>query len=193
LVLHSFPNRRSSDLGWISIDNSKYAIHLSRKRLIALHGQTKSLARPVYDYVECSHCSNLERKERTVRSRDTFDVQPFTIENMGVYQRAETWQGFQTERTRYRDEMLKVFGAEVVQHSPLLHGTKGSSWVHVGPLDAAVTSGQVWSIAREAKRTDRKTVTILSADFNSLSGSDKDEIKQHTGVTVIIRIIPASA
>jgi len=65
--------------------------------------------------------------------------------------------------------------------------------VHVGPLDSAITVGQVWEIARQAKGTDCKAVTILSADFDTLSGSEKDEIKARTGVSVTIRIIPASA
>jgi hypothetical protein len=51
----------------------------------------------------------------------------------------------------------------------------------------------VWSIAREAQKTERKAVTILSADFDTLSGSEKDEIKSSSGVTVTVRIIPASA
>jgi len=115
------------------------------------------------------------------------------MENMGVYQRAEQWQDFQTQRSKYRDEMIKVFGGEVVNHSPLLHGKKGNSWVHVGPLDGPVSVAQVWSIAREAQRTDRKSVTILSADFDTLSGSEKEEIKESVGVTVFIRVIPTSA
>jgi hypothetical protein len=120
-------------------------------------------------------------------------VQPFTVENMGVYQRAEEWQDFQKQRSKYRDEMIKVFGGEPVAHSPLLHGKRGAQWVHVGPLDAPVTVGQLWNIAREAQRTTTKAVTILSADFGTLSASEKDEIKDKTGVGITIRAIPASA
>ncbi len=178
---------------WIGIDNGKYAIHLTRKRLIQLHGQPKPIEKPPVEYVECEKCTNVERKEKPQKSKETFNVRPFTVENMGVYQRAEQWQDFQTQRSRYRDEMIKVFGGEVVNHSPLLHGRKANSWVHVGPLDGPVSVAQVWSIAREAQKTDRKAVTILSADFDTLSGSEKDEIKSSTNVTVTVRIIPASA
>jgi adenine-specific DNA-methyltransferase len=178
---------------WILIDNSKYAVHLARKRLIQLHGTPRSSEKQHIDYVECNKCKNIEAKERPSKSRETVNVRPFSVENMGVYQRAEQWQDFQTQRSRYRDEMIKVFGGEVVNHSPLLHGGKGSSWVHVGPLDGPVSVTQVWSIAREAQRSDRKSVTVLSADFDTLSGLEKDEIKAATGVTVTIRIIPASA
>src|SRR5262249_12493218 len=60
-------------------------------------------------------------------------------------------------------------------------------------LDAPVSSVQVWSIAREAQRTSTKAVTVLSADFDTLSGSEKDDIRSKTGVAVTIRVIPSSA
>jgi hypothetical protein len=178
---------------WIGIDNGKYAVHLARKRLIRLDGQPSDPDKIVWDYIECDKCGSVERKQKPNKSREPHRVRPFTLENIGVYQRAEAWQDFQTQRTKYRDEMIKVFGGEPVNHSPLLHGRKGNSWVHVGPLDGPVSATQVWSIAREAQRSDRKSVTVLSADFDTLSASEKDEIKATTGVTVTIRIIPASA
>jgi adenine-specific DNA-methyltransferase len=178
---------------WIGIDNGKYAIHLARKRLIQLHGQTRPPEKSVYDYVECEECKNIDRKEKPMKSPGPYAVRPFTVENMGVYQRASEWQGFQQHRSAYRDEMIKVFGGEPVDHSPLLHGRKGDTWVHVGPLDGPVASAQVWSIAREAQRTSTKAVTVLSADFDTLSASDKDEIKKKTGVVITIRVIPANA
>ncbi len=178
---------------WIGVDNGKYAIHLARKRLIQLHGQPQPPERRGYDYIECKHCKRTERREKPQRSPGPYQVRAFTVENMGVYQRASEWQGFQQHRTAYRDEMIRVFGGEPVEHSPLLHGRKDNSWVHVGPLDAPVSSVQVWSIAREAQRTNTKAVTILSADFDTLSGSEKEEIRKKTGVAVTIRVIPASA
>ncbi len=178
---------------WIGIDNGKYAIHLSRKRLIQLHAQPKPLENPQIDYVECVKCKNIERKEKAQKTRETFDVRPFTVENMGVYQRAEQWQDFQSQKSKYRDEMIKVFGGEPTAMGQYLHGRKEGQWVHVGPLDGAVSSAQIWSIAREAARTDTKAVTVLSADFDTLSAGDKDAVKQKTGVQITIRVIPISA
>ena len=178
---------------WIGIDNGKYAIHLARKRLIQLHGQPRPPEIPQHEYVACDKCNNIEQKERPQRSPGTFNVRPFTIENMGVYQRAEAWQDFQTRRSIYRDEMIRVFGGEPVAQSALLHGRKANTWIHVGPLDGPISSGQVWNIAREAQHTNTHAVTILSADFDTLSGSDKEEVQAKTGVTVTIRVIPAQA
>ena len=178
---------------WICIDNGKYAIHLSRKRLILLHGQSRQPENREFDFVECSKCKDIVRKEKPQRSPGAIQVRPFTVENMGVYQRAEAWQDFQTQRTRYRDEMIRVFGGEPMDASPLLHGKRNQAWVHVGPLDAAVSKHQVWAIARAAAATDMKAVTILSADFDTLSGSEKSEVVEQTGVHITIRVIPASA
>lgn len=178
---------------WIGIDNGKYAIHLARKRLIQLHGQMRPPEKPIYDYVECKHCKNIERKEKPQRSPGPFQVRPFTVENMGVYQRAELWQGFQTRHTHYRDEMIKVFGGEPMSGHGLLHGKKGGAWIHVGPLDAPIAVGQVWSIARAAAATDTRAVTILSADYSTLAASDKEELHASLGVAVTIRVIPAQA
>lgn len=178
---------------WIGIDNGKYAVHLARKRLIQLHGQPKPAEKAQYDYVECAKCKNIERKEKPFKSRETFQVRPFTVENMGVYQRAEQWQDFQSQKSRYRDEMIKVFGGDPGGVGQYLHGRKGGEWVHVGPLDGAVSSAQIWSIAREASRTETKRVTVLSADFDTLSAGEKEAVEAKTGVHVTIRVIPISA
>ncbi len=177
---------------WIGIDNGKYAVHLARKRLIELHDQPKPPPL-VAEYVECDTCKNIELKEKAKKTRETFQVRPFTVENMGVYQRAERWQDFQSQKSKYRDEMIKVFGGEPIGMGQYLHGRKDGQWVHVGPLDGAVSAAQIWSIAREAARTDTKAVTVLSADFDTLSAGDKDAVKQKTGVQVTIRVIPISA
>lgn len=182
---------------WIGIDNGKYGIHLARKRLIILHGQERPPEKAQHDYVECKACKNIERKERKQRSPGRFQVHPFTVENMGVYQRAGEWQDFQTQRSRYRDEMLAVFGGKVVPGYQFLHGRKGDErdggWVHIGPLDGPIAVHQVWQIAREAQGTDTKRVTVLSADFDTLSASEKQEIRETTGVQITIRVIPTSA
>lgn len=178
---------------FVVIDNGKYAVHLTRKRLIQLHDTPKSVDASQVEYVECGECRSVSRKEKSQKLREHFKVRAFTVENMGVYQRAEQWQDFQTERTRYRDEMIKIFGGEPLNHSALLHGRKGNAWIHVGPLDGPVSPSQVWSIAREAKGTERRNVTILSADYNPLSGGEKEDIQKSTGVAITIRIIPASA
>lgn len=178
---------------WIAVDIGKFAVHLARKRLIQLHGQPRPPEKAAYDYVECEACNNIERKPKRQKSPGPYKVRPFTLENIGVYQRAETWQDIQTEKSVYRDEMVRVFGGEPVDGYELLHGRKGAHWVHVGPLDAPIAVRQIWSIAREASRTDTLAITVLSADVITLSGDEKSKILADVGVDVVVRIIPASA
>lgn len=177
---------------WIGIDNSKYAVHVARKRLIQLEGKPKEPEKPQYDYVECEECHNIERKEKRTRTTERYDVRPFSVENMGVYQRAGEWEDFERERNMYRDEMVKVFGGETVDVDPLLHGKKGNSWVHIGPLEAPVTIKKVWDIATAAQKTKIHQVTILSADYDAVA-ANKKEVEEALGVSVTIRIIPSSA
>lgn len=179
---------------WIGIDAGKYATHLARKRLILLHGTPKAPPRARYDYVGCEHCGNVECKEKKTRSTDRYEVKPFSMENMGVYQRAESWQDFQTSRTRYRDEMVRVFGGEPTDTHKLLHGMKGKAWIHIGPLDGAISELQAWTIAQAVATTDLRTVTILSADFDTLAGTTaREDIRAKLGVTVDVKVIPANA
>lgn len=177
---------------WIGIDCGKYAVHLARKRLILLHGTARPPEKAAYDYVECDRCKTIERKPKKQRSPGLFSVRPFTVENMGVYQRAEHWQDFQRERTRYRDEMVRVFGGEPIESSPLLHGKKDRTWIHVGPLDGPVSIEQVYAIARAAAATELHSVSVLCAEYDAIS-SQKTQVKADTGVTIDVRTIPKQA
>lgn len=179
---------------WIGIDNGKYGIHLSRKRLIQLHGKPRPTEKPQYDYPECKECGNIDRKTKAQRSPGPFQVRPFSLENMGVYQRAEEWQDFQKNRSVYRDEMVAVFGAKVSDTHELLHGLKnGRIWVHIGPLDGPISTAQIWAIARAAGKTEVKAVDVLSADFSTLASTDRDAMRKDLGVVMTVRIIPKSA
>jgi hypothetical protein len=178
---------------WIGTDNGKYAIHLARKRLIQLHGQPRPPAKAQYDYVECEHCRNIERKQRKQRPRGKFSVRPFSVESMGVYLRAESWLDAAGESAAWRPEMVRVFGGEPVSGFRLMHGRDHRGWIHVGPLDAPVPIRQCWDIAREAAETDTRVVTVLSADLDTLPQPEREEIREKTGVKVVLRIIPKAA
>lgn len=177
---------------WIGIDCGKYAVHLARKRMILLHGTKRPPDTNAFDFIECESCKNVERKPKKQKSPGPFEVRPFTVESMGVYQRAEQWQDFQLERNRYRDEMVRVYGGEPTDTHPLLHGKKERSWIHIGPLDSPVSVEQVYAIVHAVKDTAIHQVTVLCADYDAIS-SEKDKIKRDTGVTVDIRTIPQNA
>ncbi len=157
---------------WIGIDNSKFAIHTARKRLIELNGKPK------------------EKKGEGV-----YKVRPFTVENMGYYQRGVKWDAVQVgaQADAYRQAIIELFGGEYAPYSKLLHGKKRGSWIHVGPLSAPIVAEQIDAIAKEVKDTDFKKCYVLSADFTAHLNSAIEKAKEKHGVTVTARIIPASA
>lgn len=157
---------------WIGIDNSKFAIHTARKRLIELNGKPKGK-----------------------KGEGMYKVQPFTVENMGYYQRGMKWDPIQVseQADAYRKAIIELFGGEYSPYSKLLHGKKRGSWVHVGPLSAPIIAEQIQAIAKEVKDTEFKKVYVLSADFTAHHQRDIDKIKGDLDVQVMVRLIPASA
>jgi adenine-specific DNA-methyltransferase len=89
-------------------------------------------------------------------------VKPFTIQNLGKYER-QVWQVAefpangkdhleeQRERERaYRQFILDLYHATPMTGYSWLHGIKSGRMVYVAPVDAPVTQTDVKAIAREA-------------------------------------------
>ena len=157
---------------WIGIDNSKFAIHTARKRLIELNG-----------------------KQKSENNTGVYKVRPFTVENMGYYQRGVKWDPIQVgnQADAYRQAIIELFGGEYTPYSKLLHGKKRGTWIHVGPLSQPLVAEQVHAIAKEVKDTDFKKCYVLSADFTAYLNQSVEKAKEEFGVQVLVRMIPASA
>jgi len=157
---------------WIGIDNSKFALHTARKRLIELNSKPK------------------EKKGEGI-----YKVRPFTVENMGYYQRGAKWDAIQVSKQAdaYRQSIIELFGGEYAPYSKLLHGKKRGSWIHVGPLSAPLVAEQVLAIAEEVKDTEFKKCYVLSADFTAHLNNAIEKAREKYGVQVTARIIPSSA
>ncbi len=128
---------------WIGCDLSRFSIHTTRKRLLS-----------------------------------TPDVQPFVVQNLGKYER-QHWQ--QTEfggstpgRTAaYRTFVLDLYHASPIAGHSWLHGLKQGRMVHIGTVDAPVTSGDVKQIVAEFRKVvgtgkgapKEQSVDILGWDF----------------------------
>jgi hypothetical protein len=106
---------------WIACDLSRFAIHTTRKRLLSID-----------------------------------NVQPFVVQNLGKYER-QVWQaaefGDQAEaRTlAYRRFILDLYHARPVTGYTWLHGLRGGRMVHVGSVDAPISTGDVTNIVTEFK------------------------------------------
>jgi adenine-specific DNA-methyltransferase len=86
------------------------------------------------------------------------DVQPFTVQNLGKYER-QAWAGaeFGENEAAKRQRAYVEFILKLAQATPLngytwLHGVKGGRMIHVGAVDAPVSVGDVTQIAAEFKR-----------------------------------------
>ncbi|GAC1563562.1 MAG: hypothetical protein NVS2B5_29110 [Beijerinckiaceae bacterium] len=109
---------------WIACDLGRFAIHTTRKRLLSIP-----------------------------------NVRPFTVQNLGKYERQQ-WAGAEfgngaraAERQRaYIEFILKLAQATPLQGYTWLHGVKSGRMVHVGAVDAPVSTGDVTQIAAEFKR-----------------------------------------
>lgn len=160
------------NISWIGIDNSKFAIHTARKRLI-----------------------DLNSKSKPEKNNGVYKVRPFAVENMGYYQRGVKWDAIQTSKQAdtYRKSIIELFGGEYTPYSKLLHGKKHGSWIHVGPLSAPLVAEQILAITEEVKDTEFKKCYVLSADFTAHLNSAIEQAKEKYDVQVTTRIIPASA
>jgi adenine-specific DNA-methyltransferase len=113
---------------WIACDLGRFAVHTTRKRMLSIPG-----------------------------------VRPFIIQNLGKYER-QLWQTEQfkahgedpeTKAAQQRDYtafILELYHAKALNGYTWLNGVKGGRMVHVGAVDAPVSTGDVTNIATEFRK-----------------------------------------
>lgn len=136
---------------WITCDLGRFAIHTARKRLLSIDG-----------------------------------VRPFVVQNLGKYER-QMWAGSEfksAEHVEGAEEMarrqaaytafiLQLYSAKPVKGYSWLHGVKTGRMVHVGAVDAPVSTGDVANIAVEFRKAvgtgkdapETNGVDVLGWDF----------------------------
>jgi DNA modification methylase len=103
------------------------------------------------------------------------NVKPFVVQNLGKYER-QAWQGVEfgdQPELRYRSFILDLYKARPISGYNWLHGLKSGHMVHVGSVDAPISSGDVQQIALEFKRSmgtgadapSSNRVDVLGWDF----------------------------
>ncbi len=109
---------------WITCDLGRFAIHTARKRLLGIEA-----------------------------------VKPFVVQNLGKYERQQ-WQVAEfgnkdkaaAIETAYRKFILELFKARQLESGTWLHGIKNGRMVHIGGVDAPVSTGDITQIAIEFKK-----------------------------------------
>lgn len=127
---------------WIVADLSRFAIHTTRKRLLDISG-----------------------------------VKPFVVQNLGKYER-QAWQKAEfsdapeARELRYRDFILKLYGATPITGYAWLHGTRSRRMVHVGAVDAPVSPGDIAQMVAEFKKALGHGVTSPTTNGIDVLGWD---------------------
>jgi len=148
---------------WIGVDIGRYAIHLTRKRLL--------------DEPRCKpfEVLNLGRYERQVWQGVTFAGQKQTQQTL-VFE--------------YLKFILELYGAQPLAGTQHLHGKKGSAMVHVGAVDAPVTIDEVNACLAECKAMKQRELHVLGWEWEmGLANLMVDEAKRQ-GVRLLLLTIP---
>jgi len=127
---------------WIGCDLSKFAIQVTRKRLLDIHN-SKDL-------------QNENKKEYGNPAR------PFELWNIGNYETVY-WQEKQDE---YLSFMLKLYQSQPLNGFRYLHGRKGDRTVHIGPLNAPVTMEDVEKVVIECRNNNFNKADILGWEWS---------------------------
>lgn len=151
---------------WIGSDLGRFSIHTAQKRLIGIQREH-------------------HEEGKLYRSFDLY--------NLGRYER-QWWQkdALQGAEEEHRSVVLKFFRAEVLSHapSPLLHGRKGTAFIHVDGIDSIFTRGEVQEIAKAVKAAGGKQVHCLAWDFEMDIRQSVAAVESEFGVSIKLHRIP---
>ena len=149
---------------WIGCDLGRYAIHVTRKRLLELEG-----CHPF-------EVLNLGRYERSYWHVATFGE---GLDKDGVIALYE-----------YVAFILKLYGATPATGLAHLHGKIGRAFVHVGSVDSPVTIDEIVACVEECIALKAKELHILGWEWEmGLHDPMTDEAKSR-GVQLVLRQIP---
>jgi len=122
---------------WIMADISRYAIHITRKRLLGIEGCKPFIVQ------------NLGKYERQYWQDITFKKR--TIEQIPIYEDIEF--------------ILKLYNAEPITGMLHIHGKKGKHLVHVGAVDSPVTFSEIFEAIDEIKKAGQNSLDILGWEW----------------------------
>lgn len=157
---------------WIGCDLGRWAIHVTRKRLLGIPG-----CKPF-------EVLNLGKYERQYWQGVTFgDRQEKSLTEQALYE--------------YLAFMLKLYGAEPVAGMVHVHGKKGKAMVHVGAVDAPVTIAEIDAAVDECARLKQGELHVLGWEWEmGIAGSDDGkgglmhEAAKKKGVKLLLLQIP---
>jgi adenine-specific DNA-methyltransferase len=152
---------------WIGSDLSKFAIQVTRKRMLDIHNSKNLVA------------ESEEKYKRPAR--------PFELWNIGNYETVY-WQ---EKANEYLEFILKLYQAQPLTSFRYIHGRKNNRAVHVGPLNAPVTMEEVEKVIIECRTNNFNQADVLGWEW----GYDVNELAKaaakQSGVDLILVQIPS--
>jgi len=160
---------------WIGCDLSRYAAHVTRKRLL-----------------DIENSKDLENEDQKYGKK----ARPFEILNLGKYER-QLWQvktftgkGEKQALYEYLSFILKLYGAEPISGFSYLHGKKGLAFVYVGAVDSPVTIQECLDAIRECKKVGGTELHVLGWEWEMGLNDAIQEVASNENIRLKLRIIP---
>lgn len=151
---------------WIGCDLSKFAIQVTRKRLLDIHNS-----------------KDLQSDKRLYEK----PARPFELWNIGNYETIY-WEEKEDE---YLAFMLKLYQAQPLTGFSYIHGRKGNRAVHIGPLNAPVTMEEVEKVVAECISNEFNKSDILGWEWSYQVNELAKEIGRNKGVDLRLVQIPS--
>jgi DNA modification methylase len=150
---------------WIGCDLGRWAIHVTRKRLLGIEG-----CKPF-------EVLNLGKYERQYWQGVTFgDKKPQSLTEQALYE--------------YLAFILKLYGAQPVAGMVYLHGKKGKATVHIGAVDAPVTIAEIDSAVDECTRLKQGELHVLGWEWEMGLANLMVDAAKRRGVKLVLLQIP---
>lgn len=151
---------------WIGVDLGRYAIHVSRKRLIQVQRELHAAGKP---------------------------YRSFDVYNLGRYER-QWWQldrlkGYDQE---HRKVVLKFYKAVPLTNppNPLLHGKKNGAFIHVDQIDGIFSYDELREVAQAAQASGGRELHCLAWEFEMELAMKKQALEAETGLNIRLKYIP---
>jgi DNA modification methylase len=150
---------------WIGCDLGRWAIHVTRKRLLGIEN-----CKPF-------EVLNLGKYERQYWQGVTFgETKVMPLAEQALYE--------------YLAFILKLYGAQPVTGMAHLHGKKGKAMVHIGAVDAPVTIAEIDAAVDECARLKQGDLHVLGWEWEMGLYDLMVEAAKKKGVKLLLLIIP---
>jgi DNA modification methylase len=160
---------------WIGTDLGKFAIHTTRKRLIAVQRELKAANKPFRAF----EVLNLGRYERQAY-----------LNVSGRLSGKKREQALAKKEQEFRELILKAYRAEPLAESGFFHGKQGSRLVVLGPINLPVGRLFVEEVITESRKRGATRVDILAFEFEmGLFPAVLEDAKQK-GIDISPKTIP---